>query len=61
MYVINSGSISASEAEDVLKNEKINTVFIATPHSHMPASLQVYNAGKNIFVEKPLAMSEEEL
>ena len=52
----------SSEAEDILKNEKINAVFIATPHSsHASFTIRSMNAGKHTFVEKPLAMSEEEL
>lgn len=52
----------SSDAGDVLKNEKINTVFIATPHaSHAGLVMQALEAGKNVFVEKPLAVNEEEL
>lgn len=52
----------SSEVSDVLKNEKINTVFIATPHSsHASLVIRALEAKKNVFVEKPLAISLDEL
>lgn len=53
---------ASSDSQDVLNNPNINTVFIATPHnSHAPYVMDCLNAGKNVFVEKPLAMNYEEL
>jgi len=53
---------SSSEANDVFSNKDINTVFIATPHnSHANYVIESMKAGKNVFVEKPLAMNYEEL
>lgn len=53
---------ASSNAEDILADDHINTVFIATPHnSHASFTLAALKAGKNVFVEKPLAMREEEL
>lgn len=53
---------ASSEAGDVISNPAINTVFIATPHnSHAHYVLQAIKAGKNVFVEKPLAMELQEL
>lgn len=53
---------ASSEAKDILSNSQINTVFIATPHnSHASYTMEALKAGKNVFVEKPLAMSYEEL
>lgn len=53
---------ASSDSRDVLSNKEINTVFIATPHnSHAPYVIESLKAGKNVFVEKPLAMNEEEL
>ena len=47
---------------DVLNNAQINTVFIATRHdSHGDLVLRALKAGKNVFVEKPLTLSEQEL
>lgn len=41
---------------------KINTVFIATPHtSHASQTILCLKAGKNIFVEKPLATNQHDL
>ena len=52
----------SSDVSDVLRNEKINTVFIATPHSsHASLVIESSKAGKNVFVEKPLAINIEEL
>ncbi|MBK5213982.1 MAG: bi-domain-containing oxidoreductase [Flavobacteriaceae bacterium] len=53
---------ASSEARDILDNAEINTVFIATPHnSHAPYVMEALRAGKNVFVEKPLAMNYDEL
>lgn len=52
----------SSDANDVLNNPKINTVFIATPHSsHADLVIRSLKAGKNVYVEKPLAITLEEL
>ena len=49
-------------AADVVADEQINTVFIASRHdSHAGYVLQALQAGKNVFVEKPLCLCEEEL
>lgn len=51
----------ATNEEDVL-DDKTNTVFIATRHdSHGPYVLKALEANKNVFVEKPLCLKEEEL
>ena len=48
--------------KDILNNAEINTVFIATPHnSHASYAMEALKAGKNVFVEKPLAMNYNEL
>lgn len=53
---------TSSNANDILKNANINTVFIATPHnSHASYTIAALKANKNVFVEKPLAMNQEEL
>jgi polar amino acid transport system substrate-binding protein len=53
---------ASSNAEDIISDDAINTVFIATPHnSHARFVLSALRAGKNVFVEKPLAMREDEL
>jgi polar amino acid transport system substrate-binding protein len=48
--------------EDVFANAAINTIFIATPHnSHADLVISSLARGKHVFVEKPLAMNQEEL
>jgi predicted dehydrogenase len=45
-----------------LKDEEINAVLIGTRHqSHGSLVVEALRAGKNVFVEKPLCLSEEEL
>lgn len=52
----------SSDVKDILTNEKINTVFIATPHSsHASLVIESLKANKNVFVEKPLAINTAEL
>jgi polar amino acid transport system substrate-binding protein len=52
----------SSEINDVLSNESINTVFIATPHSsHSDLVVKALKANKKVFVEKPLAINMEQL
>ncbi len=53
---------SSTDFEEVLKNEGINTVVITTRHNlHASMTIKALNAGKNVFVEKPLALNENEL
>lgn len=52
----------SAEIRDVLEKTGINVVFIATPHSsHAQQVIQSLKARKIVFVEKPLAITEEEL
>jgi predicted dehydrogenase len=51
-----------TDYQEVLLNQEINTVMILTPHRlHARMVIDALKAGKNVFVEKPLAVSEEEL
>jgi len=54
---------SASTSQDsVLRNESINTIFIATRHdSHAELVIKAIKNGKNIFVEKPLCINKQQL
>jgi predicted dehydrogenase/threonine dehydrogenase-like Zn-dependent dehydrogenase len=48
--------------DEVLSDDKINTVLIATRHNmHGPLVKKALLAGKHIFVEKPLCLNENEL
>jgi len=50
------------DEKDILKNEDINTVFIATRHdSHAEYVIKALKAGKHVFVEKPLCLAVQEL
>ena len=52
----------SSDPDDVLNDDSIGTVFIATRHgSHARYVVESLRRGKNVFVEKPLALNEEEL
>ena len=52
----------STDVKDVLLNEGINAVFIATRHrTHADLTIAALEAGKNVFVEKPLALREEDL
>lgn len=52
----------ATDASEVIADPKVNTVIIGTRHdSHGRYVLDALRAGKHVFVEKPLTISEEEL
>jgi polar amino acid transport system substrate-binding protein len=49
---------ASSASEDVFGDSSINTIFIATPHnSHASLAAQAMLSKKNVFVEKPLAIT----
>jgi predicted dehydrogenase len=51
-----------SEYRDILQDEEVDLVMITTRHDlHGPMVLQALRAGKNVFVEKPLALKEKEV
>jgi predicted dehydrogenase len=53
---------ASTDVEAMLANEKINTVVIATQHNtHADFVIKALEAGKHVFVEKPLCLSEHEL
>jgi predicted dehydrogenase len=51
-----------SDYNKVLEDEEINTIFIATRHSsHASLVIEALKKGKNVYVEKPLALNVGEL
>jgi len=50
-----------TDYKEVLKDENIDMIVIATRHNlHAPIIIEAANAGKHIFVEKPIAMNYED-
>jgi len=74
-YIISSGGLSGTtlakkfnisksttDFDAVLKDDQVSTIIITTRHNlHAPMVVRGLNAGKNVFVEKPLALNEQEL
>lgn len=74
-YIISSGGVSgtalaqkfniansSTNYEEVLGDDSVNTVMITTRHNlHASMVVKALEANKNVFVEKPLALNQEEL
>lgn len=74
-YIASSGGLTAttlarkfsigkatSDYKIMLKDDEVDTVVITTRHDlHAPMVIEALNAGKHVFVEKPLALKNEEL
>lgn len=55
-------SYATTDYNDILKDPEVDLVLICTRHdSHAELTLKALEAGKNVFVEKPLATTHEEL
>jgi predicted dehydrogenase len=55
-------SYCTTDYRDVLKDNAINAVLIGTRHdTHAEIVIDALQAGKHVFVEKPLCLTEEEL
>ena len=53
---------AATDEDAVFGNPDVNAVLLATPHGlHAPQTIRALDAGKHVFVEKPLALTREEL
>jgi predicted dehydrogenase len=53
---------ATTEAAQLLADAQINAVMVATRHdSHARYAAEALRAGKHVYVEKPLAMSDEQL
>lgn len=51
-----------SDEQDILNNKDVNTLFIATRHdSHAKYVIEGLQHGKNVYVEKPICLTLEEL
>lgn len=52
----------ATEANEVIRDKEVNLVFVTSRHdSHAHYVTEALRAGKSVFVEKPLALTSEEL
>jgi predicted dehydrogenase/threonine dehydrogenase-like Zn-dependent dehydrogenase len=55
-------SFAATDLEEVLTDPETDAVVVSTRHHlHVPHGLQVLRAGKHLFLEKPLAISSDQL
>ncbi len=55
-------SKSTTDFKEMLSDDDVDTVIITTRHNlHASMTVEALNAGKNVFVEKPLALNETEL
>lgn len=53
---------STSDYQEILKDPEVGMVLITTRHNlHASMTIEALRAGKNVFVEKPLALNREEL
>jgi predicted dehydrogenase/threonine dehydrogenase-like Zn-dependent dehydrogenase len=51
-----------SDVQEIFNSQEIDCVFILTRHgTHAPFAAQALRSGKHVFVEKPLAMKQEQL
>src|SRR5204863_5950451 len=51
----------ASDYQQILQDRAIDAVVIASRHpQHASQAIEALHAGKHVFVEKPLALTEEE-
>ena len=53
---------AATDLGDVLEDPEVQAVFVLTPHRlHAPLATAALKAGRHVFIEKPLCVTEEEL
>lgn len=51
-----------TDREELLNDKRVDAVFVTTPHnSHVPLVCEALQAGKHVFIEKPLAIGREQL
>lgn len=52
----------ATDPEEVLKDDTVNTIFVATRHdTHADYVLEALKRGKRVYVEKPLGLTHEQV
>ncbi|MFC6156368.1 bi-domain-containing oxidoreductase [Kribbella jiaozuonensis] len=52
----------STDAQEVLSDDRLDAIFVVTRHStHAELACQALETGKAVFVEKPLALTDEEL
>ena len=58
-----AGFLQAStDFDEMIADDAVNTVVVATRHdTHARFVVEALKAGKNVFVEKPLCLNEQEL
>ena len=53
---------STSDYQKILKDEEVDLIIVTTQHHmHAKMTMEAINAGKSVYVEKPLALNEKEL
>ena len=58
----NEAAYATTDFDELLADDELDLVLISTRHDlHASLALQALRAGKNVFVEKPLALTQEEL
>lgn len=58
----NEAAYATTDLDHVLNDPEIDLVLVSTRHDlHAPFALRALRAGKHVFVEKPLALTREEL
>jgi predicted dehydrogenase/threonine dehydrogenase-like Zn-dependent dehydrogenase len=54
--------VSSTSYEDVLLDREVSSVIVTTQHNmHASMTIEALKAGKHVFVEKPLVLTEQEL
>jgi len=62
MATTNHFEFTASSASEVISNQLVGTVVVATSHdTHSQLVAEALRSGKNVWCEKPLALSEEDM
>jgi predicted dehydrogenase/threonine dehydrogenase-like Zn-dependent dehydrogenase len=55
-------SVVSADVDEMLARDDLDTIFILSRHdSHADLTVRALNAGKHVYVEKPLALTEDEL